>query len=389
MSWQPRVDKSGPLFWNTVTFHCILELPKTYGVPYDWVCLRKGRTYRYSINTETLNRSGETLYAQLQQKRSVTLAAIRRHKVLLRNLRTAHQKLLRADIRKLNRRQLHTLFTQTLAAHVPANGFIFFGSIIDTWADQLERMLRENVSASHAKRMLIILLTHEHQKISSFKFSKQIRLIANIIREVGRAMFELREQIETNRTIFAPVLEDIRRRMGITPSNWEHVSWKHIEDFLTHGKLPSKAEIRANAGTSFFAVVNGEKMELHGAAAKQQYAQLIGENNVSQTKILRGTCASSGKTSGRVRIIRDVNDFPRFREGCVLVTFMTMPSYISIMRKAAAIITEVGGITSHAAVVSRELGKPCIVGVRNATRLLKTGERVDIDADRGIIAKQR
>jgi len=62
-----------------------------------------------------------------------------------------------------------------------------------------------------------------------------------------------------------------------------------------------------------------------------------------------------------------------------------MPEYMPIIRKAKAIVTEIGGITCHAAIVSRELKKPCIIGVKNATNIIKDGDEVEVDADEGII----
>jgi pyruvate,water dikinase len=64
---------------------------------------------------------------------------------------------------------------------------------------------------------------------------------------------------------------------------------------------------------------------------------------------------------------------------------MTRPEYISAMKKAAAIVTDEGGITCHAAIVSRELKKPCIIGTKIATKVLKDGDLVEVDADKGIV----
>ena len=66
---------------------------------------------------------------------------------------------------------------------------------------------------------------------------------------------------------------------------------------------------------------------------------------------------------------------------------MTTPEFVPLMQKAAAIITDQGGILSHAAIVSRELGKPCITGTENATSLLKDGDMVEVDADEGVVRK--
>jgi phosphohistidine swiveling domain-containing protein len=102
-------------------------------------------------------------------------------------------------------------------------------------------------------------------------------------------------------------------------------------------------------------------------------------------KELSGVPASRGSLTGVVRVIVRNKDFDKFQEGEVLVALNTMVHYLPIMKKASAILTEFGGLTSHAAIVSRELGKPCIVGIPNLLASLKDGDTVEIDASRGTV----
>mgnify|MGYP001562085147 CR=1 FL=1 len=73
------------------------------------------------------------------------------------------------------------------------------------------------------------------------------------------------------------------------------------------------------------------------------------------------------------------------KNGDILVTFMPAPSHISAMEKAAAFVTDEGGITCHAAIVAREMKKPCIIGTKIATKVLKDGDMVEVDANKGIV----
>jgi phosphohistidine swiveling domain-containing protein len=104
-------------------------------------------------------------------------------------------------------------------------------------------------------------------------------------------------------------------------------------------------------------------------------------------KIIKGAGAARGKIKGKVRIILSLHDFKKFRKGDILVTEMTRPDFVPIMKLAKAIVTDEGSLTCHAAIVSRELGIPCIVGTKIATRVLKDGDRVEVDADRGIVCR--
>jgi pyruvate,water dikinase len=98
---------------------------------------------------------------------------------------------------------------------------------------------------------------------------------------------------------------------------------------------------------------------------------------------LKGIAVGSKIGAGKVRVLDNAKDINAFKEGEVLVTEITDPDWEPIMKIASAIVTDEGGRTSHAAIVSRELGIPCIVGSNNATTLLKTGEEVTIDCSSG------
>lgn len=108
-----------------------------------------------------------------------------------------------------------------------------------------------------------------------------------------------------------------------------------------------------------------------------------GGEPVRQKVLVTGLGASSGSASGAVRILQKPQDGPQLRQGEILVAPMTSPDWVPTMRRAAAIVTDSGGMTCHAAIVSRELGLPCIVGARSATSLLRDGDFVSVDGERG------
>jgi pyruvate,water dikinase len=101
--------------------------------------------------------------------------------------------------------------------------------------------------------------------------------------------------------------------------------------------------------------------------------------------LVRGLRAAPGAGSGRVRIVRKLAHADGLGSGDVLVTHMTAPDWVPLMRKAAAIVTDSGGMTCHAAIVSRELGIPCVVGTADATTKLRDGELVTVDALQGVV----
>lgn len=102
-------------------------------------------------------------------------------------------------------------------------------------------------------------------------------------------------------------------------------------------------------------------------------------------KLLEGLGAGPGVGIGRVRIILDINELNKVETGDILVTKMTNPDFVVSMKKAKAIVTDEGGITSHAAIISRELGIPCVVGTEKATKILHDGDLITVDGTSGIV----
>jgi pyruvate,water dikinase len=135
---------------------------------------------------------------------------------------------------------------------------------------------------------------------------------------------------------------------------------------------------------------DGETGKLYILQARPETVHSIGGNIIREYalkergKILvRGAAIGRKISSGRVRILKSAKNIHDFRKGEVLVTDMTDPDWEPIMKVASAIVTNKGGTTSHAAIVSRELGVPCIIGTKNATKILKTGKTVTVDCSTG------
>ncbi len=121
---------------------------------------------------------------------------------------------------------------------------------------------------------------------------------------------------------------------------------------------------------------------------KEETAEKPTSMQVSNAEVLvQGLGASPGIASGNVKIVHGIDELGKILKGDVLVTRMTSPDYVPVMQRAAAIVTNDGGSTCHAAIVSREMGIPCIVGTENATRVLKENDLVTVDAYAGKVYK--
>jgi len=157
-----------------------------------------------------------------------------------------------------------------------------------------------------------------------------------------------------------------------------------IENYFSkkHGRYqPMDMEWAKDGKTNELFIVQARPETVHAMADKNIYKEyrLHGRGRV----VLTGAAVGTRIASGRARVIKSPKEINQFRKGEILVTEMTDPDWEPIMKIASAIITDKGGRTSHAAIVSRELGIPCIVGTERATRMLKTGQDVTVDCSSG------
>lgn len=109
------------------------------------------------------------------------------------------------------------------------------------------------------------------------------------------------------------------------------------------------------------------------------------KSTINSYNKVSGSVASRGMAIGKVRLIEPHVENQKFEEGEILVTRMTTPDLMPLIKKASAIITDEGGITCHAAIVSREFKKPCIIGTKIATQIFKDGDIIEVDAEIGVI----
>jgi pyruvate,water dikinase len=164
-------------------------------------------------------------------------------------------------------------------------------------------------------------------------------------------------------------------------------------------ELPDRdADHRVLTAAQAIALVNtGIAIERHfGAPQDIEWAIADGATWIVQTRpittlaaeraALTGLPAAPGTATGRVRVLDDPAEAGRFGDGEVLVARMTDPDWVPVMRRAAAVVTDEGGTTCHAAIVARELGVPCVVGTRTATSVLREGAVVTVDGAAGTVS---
>jgi len=172
---------------------------------------------------------------------------------------------------------------------------------------------------------------------------------------------------------------EIARRKNTKSENLKYLLPDEVLDGVDEKMLAERRK------KSAFVYVNKDRSILIGKDFDEFIKMLDKQKQDDDMKEINGMCASIGKVVGKVNVCKNVKNIEKVEEGCVLVTTMTRPEFLPAMKKSVAVVTDEGGLTCHAAIVSRELGIPCIIGTKIATKVLKTGDLVEVNANHGVV----
>ncbi len=174
---------------------------------------------------------------------------------------------------------------------------------------------------------------------------------------------------------------------NLQPYKAANIYPKDLENALLKNKISLGVYGKEQKRDKQFKITEPEGYTNYFEEDAQKFLDIILEKE--DKKELTGMAASKGFARGRVKVLLDSNDGKKLEKGDILVTTMTTPDFVPYMEKAAAIITDEGGVTCHAAIVTRELGIPCIVGTDNATEILKDNDLVEVNVNStiGVVKK--
>ena len=186
-----------------------------------------------------------------------------------------------------------------------------------------------------------------------------------------------------------PFLNRLAEQLGISYREMTALSHNEIKEALA-GKINSqelrvRAQDRGDMKWMVFSDENNKLAYIYNREDIKFFEETMIPRADAETRELKGEIGNRGKVKGIIRIIMNVDDFSKFRPGEILVTTMTTPDFVILMQKSVAIVTDIGGMLCHAAIMSREINKPCVIGTRFATQILKDGDLVEVDADNGAV----
>jgi len=235
---------------------------------------------------------------------------------------------------------------------------------------QIETLLKEEKEKERKKKKLFNLLVKGLTK----KEKELIRLTQGIV------------YLRTYRTdifnwggfLVGGLLKEVAHRLDISYDDLHFFRIDEIIGFLLKGKrklVLEELQERKEKDWTYFTIHGKEKILYKSAKVRVK----------KEIEEIKGKVGYSGKVRGKIKIVLNKNQFLKVKKGDILVTSMTSPDFIPVLKKVSAIITDEGGITCHAAIIAREMKIPCIIGTKIATKVLKDGDLVEVDANKGII----
>lgn len=270
----------------------------------------------------------------------------------------------------------------------------------NTWADiyylddkYFEKLISKELGRSRSR------LKNEIYKLKNFELDNK-RLIKVTYRK------HRIDQGTINIFEFFSLMTDWRDLRKCETMKQNYISYLFLHEFSKRSKVPfstlvctdslepkgvsqlKKMRDRLSArkkGSAITFFASGKIKWFYGRSAKVLKNNL--ERSLQKGGDIRGNIVYPGKVYGHVAIINDFHDFYKMKKGKILLTSMTKPDFLPIIRKAAAIVTNEGGITSHAAIIAREMKIPCIIGTEIATDVLKDGDLIEVDANKGVVRK--
>lgn len=230
----------------------------------------------------------------------------------------------------------------------------------DTEKEQ-KKLLRKYNLSKETRRLL------EDVKIMTFlkAYRKEVMTYSNY--KIGFVLDEIAKGLKTNRNIIRNLLPE------------------EIEEHLLKNRSIDESKIKPRLKELIYCCEHGKVFLEKNRLIIKELKRLINKKEETGITELRGQSAYCGHAKGFVKIVESRKDMAKMKKGDILVSRSTNPDIITAMEKAAAIVTDMGGITCHAAIVSRELKKPCVIGTKIASKVLKDGDILEVDANQGTV----
>jgi len=217
-----------------------------------------------------------------------------------------------------------------------------------------------------------------------YRFSRHLRTLLKLSEEFTWWQDERKRATYWNIDLGHHILGAMARRRHLPSELAKYLTPDEVEAWWTTGR-PTATELRRRQRGCAIVMTRAGSTVFTGREITKLHDRMFPAKQSDAVKDIRGLSASVGRVTGPVRVITSVQQIGKVKPGDILVAVMTRPDYIAGIKKAAAIVTNEGGITCHAAIVSRELGIPCVIGTKIATEVFHDNDRVEVNANHGVV----
>ncbi len=220
--------------------------------------------------------------------------------------------------------------------------------------------------------------------IKEISLSEDICLEINLIRDFIDAKMLNWDIVSISGYRMRPVIEEIAQRNSLVYDDILSCAPEEINQMLESGLCPDRFLLKQRRECRAL-IRLGKTIYCYTGSEASMLKKVLVKGKKVQGKLLKGQIGFSGKLRGRVNIIFSIDEINKMKKNDILVCPMTNPDYMPAISKAIGIITDEGGILCHAMIVSREFKIPCVVGTKIATKVLKDGDLVEVDANKGVV----
>ena len=249
--------------------------------------------------------------------------------------------------------------------------------------EKVDELLKEDIDErlKHAERIKKEALEDYKKTLNRIKKSQRVVELIKLAQEFIYLQTYRFDVFSLAHFHARPLLESIGKRFDLQVEELIYLTGDEIRDLLRDEVKVNKQEVKNRIDNFALILENNKYTLLSGNQVKKIVQKVIEKITVE------GIVANRGRATGKAKLVNEVKDIPKVNRGDILVSPMTHPKLVPAIVKASGIITDFGGILCHAAIVSREFGIPCIVDTKNATRVFKDGDLVELNAYEGTARK--
>ncbi len=358
-----------------------VELKKTVGIKFFGHYFEaKNQKVAFYMNEESAKRAGE--FGKVFYKDKERVISFLRETEEIENRLKELDKKLNGNLSKLSNKELFEFYSDFFNAYSKLLGLYRFTR--PTFYASLSEEIKSGLPEPKEKNFSLLFSNNAEEIIR--KLPADMLDLINLFKEIGKRRFAMHNLYVYYFERMKILFKEISKRVNLNELEVANCTYSEIKELLV-GKGLSEAEVKDIK----------KRLRYYRFIYHEDFFEVITEAQTKEEKIskdiklLKGQPANPGKAVGPAKVILekldhlDPKELEKVKEGDILVASSTCPDMLPAMKKAAAFVTDVGGILSHAAIVSREFNVPCVVGTKIATKVLEDGDVVEIDADKGVV----